>query len=87
MITNSDIEEYFTYHAPNKDQIERYAVLRDAAKEFAKVLVEQTPESADQTYAMRLLRQAVMTANQSIALADYEASKKRLRVHVGVGEF
>jgi hypothetical protein len=77
MITDADIEEYFTYHAPNASQVERYTTLRNAAKAFAKVLNSTTPVSADQTYAMRLLRQAVMTANQAIALEDYEANKKR----------
>lgn len=76
MISTEDINEYFTYHAPKGDQIERYQKIRDAAKQFATVLVENTPISADQTATIRLLRQVVMSANQSIALEDYEASKK-----------
>ena len=75
MFTSDDIEEFFTYHAPNPDQIKRYEELRTAAKVFAKTLVVTTPVSADQTYAMRLLRQTVMTANQAIALEAYEANK------------
>lgn len=77
MITDKDIEEYFTYHSPSGEQVERYAQLRNAAKSFAAALVELTPVSADQTYAVRLLRQCVMTANQAIALEDYEEAKKR----------
>lgn len=62
------IEDLFTYHAPKDDQPARYQAIRDAAKEFAKVLVENTKPSADQTTAIRHLRECVMTANASIAL-------------------
>lgn len=63
-----DINEIFTYHAPKDDQPDRYQKIRDAAKAFALCLVENTKPSADQTAAIRLLREAVMTANASIAL-------------------
>lgn len=62
------IDDIFTYHAPTTDQIPKYQAIRDAAKAFALVLIANTPASADQTAAVRLLRQAVTTANQAIAL-------------------
>lgn len=62
------LTDIFTYHAPTPEQLPKYEAIRSAAKEFAKVLVANTPQSADQTAAIRLLRQTVMTANQSIAL-------------------
>jgi hypothetical protein len=68
MFTDAQIEDLFTYHSPTALQIPRYEKLRAAAKEFAKVLIANTPSSPDQTAAMRLLRQAVHTANASIAL-------------------
>lgn len=58
----------FTYHAPNEKQQEQYREIRTAALQFASVLVENTPPSADQTAAIRLLRECVMTANAAIAL-------------------
>lgn len=76
MISQKDIEEYFTYHSPKGDQVERYQKIRDAAKVFAQTIVENTPVSADQTATIRLLRQVVMSANQAIALEDYEATKQ-----------
>jgi hypothetical protein len=63
-----DVEDLFSYHAPKDDQPQKYEAVRAAAKVFAKVLIANTPSSADQTAAVRLLRQAVMTANASIAL-------------------
>lgn len=63
-----DIDDIFSYHSPEPDQIPKYEVIRKAAKEFAHILIENTPECADQSAAIRLLREAVMTANASIAL-------------------
>lgn len=63
-----DLEHIFTHHPPSPTQFERYAVLRKAALEFAQVLVDNTIPGADQTAAIRKVREAVMTANASIAL-------------------
>lgn len=62
------IEELFTYHKPEGEQSAHYEAIRAKAKEFALVLVEHTPTCADQSAALRKLRECVMTANASIAL-------------------
>lgn len=62
------IEDIFTYHPPKGDQPEKYTKIREAAKAFARVLVENTPKCADQSAAIRHLREAVMTANAAVAL-------------------
>lgn len=66
-ITDNDIQNWFSYHSPKADQPSRYEAIRDSAKELATVIVTNTPPSADQTAAIRLLREAVMTANAAIA--------------------
>jgi hypothetical protein len=66
--TPEEIEDLFTYHAPKGDQPQRYDIIRNAAKIFARILIANTKPSADQTAAIRLLRESVMTANASIAL-------------------
>jgi hypothetical protein len=66
-IQQSDLENWFTYHSPTPEQQTHYVAIREAAKAFAAVLVEHSPPSADQTAAVRFIRQAVMTANQAIA--------------------
>ncbi len=63
-----DIENIFTYHSPTAEQLPKYEAIRAKAKELGHVIVANTPPSADQTAAIRLLREAVMTANASIAL-------------------
>lgn len=64
---NKTIENLFTYHAPDEDDIIHYNAIREKAKEMAYVLDEHCPPSADRTAAMRQLQDAVMTANRSIA--------------------
>jgi hypothetical protein len=66
--TKEVLEDIFTYHAPRPDQIPKYNNIREAAKNFANIIVENTPSSADQSAAIRMLRELVMTCNQSIAL-------------------
>jgi len=67
MITKANLENWFTYHSPTQDQLPKYQAIREAGKAFAEVVVANTPPSADQTAAVRKIREAVMTANQSIA--------------------
>lgn len=62
------IEDLFTYHAPEGNQPAQYVAIRAAAKALAHVIVDNTPPSADQTAAIRKLRECVMTANAAIAL-------------------
>ena len=67
-INRSDLEEIFTYHPPNPVQTEQYNRIRTAAKEFAEILLDNTPLCPDQTGAIRRLRECVMIANSAIAL-------------------
>jgi hypothetical protein len=69
-MNTSDIETWFTYHAPKGDQAQRYEAIRSAAKQFATVIYGSTPSGADQTAAMRKLRECVMTANAAIACGE-----------------
>lgn len=67
MASQADLDNWFTYHVPQPGQNERYVAIRAAAKAFAEVVNQNTKPSADQTAALRKIREAVMTANQSIA--------------------
>lgn len=61
------IDNWFTYHKPEPTDLVKYEALRAAAKVFAETIVSLTPPSADQTAAIRKVREAVMTANAAIA--------------------
>jgi hypothetical protein len=62
------LEDAFVHHPPTKDQIPRYEAIRNGAKDFAKILLDQCATSADRSHALRMVRTAVMFANASIAL-------------------
>lgn len=66
--TREEIDDIFTYHAPSDEQKARYEAIRKTARVLAYVLIDNTKPSADQSAAIRLLRECVMTANASIAL-------------------
>lgn len=67
-ITSIELEHWFSYHPPEPGQPEMYDELRKAAKALAYKVMLCTPEGADQTAAIRKIREAVMTANAAIAL-------------------
>lgn len=67
MITTVQIEHWFTYHSPTEDQLPRYVRVREAGQALALAILDCTPESADQSAAIRHVREAVMTANAGIA--------------------
>ena len=66
-ITSLDLDNWFNYHTPDCGQLDSYKELRDEARKFAYVILKLTPASADQTAAVRKLREAMMTANAAIA--------------------
>jgi hypothetical protein len=71
-ILRTNIENWFTYHAPRPDQTKSYELLRDGGKELALMIVALCPPGPDRTVAVRKVREAVMTANQAIACEHEE---------------
>lgn len=67
MTIDEKIDEWFRYHAPTETQVKQYHRIRETAKDLARVIIECSPASADQTAALRKLRECVMTANAAIA--------------------
>lgn len=67
MITDDELIRRFTYHPPKGDQVERYEVIRNAALEFARVIVANTPYSREQSLSLTHIEEASMMANAAIA--------------------
>ena len=64
-----DIDYVFDSHPPETEaQIEGYRAIRAAGKALAETILNHSPICADQTAAVRHVRDAVMTANAAIAL-------------------
>lgn len=62
------LDHLFRYHAPTEATLPKYAAINAAAQEFARVVLTECPDGADQSAALRLIREARMTANASVAL-------------------
>ena len=67
-LTWSEVDEQLTYHSMSTEQLTRSMLIREAAKDFAQTVLYNTPSSADQSAAIRHIREALMTANAAIAL-------------------
>ena len=65
-----DFDNLFVHHPPKGTQVERYQILRDAAREFAEHVDACCPDSADKTAAIRKIRESLMTANAAIAINE-----------------
>jgi hypothetical protein len=75
MATPEEIENWFTYHSPTPDQQARYVTLRKQFKILAYSILQLTPACADQTVALRMLRETSMAANQAIACNEMDETK------------
>jgi len=73
-ITDEQLDNWFSYHAPTAHTTidaetlqARYEALRAAGGRMARAIRDLTPPSADQTAAIRKVREAVFTANAALA--------------------
>jgi hypothetical protein len=71
-VTLNNLDDIFKYHAPNEEQVERYARINEATKAFARVILEECPDSRERSIAITDLQLVRMTANMSIALEHVE---------------
>lgn len=65
---NDRIDHWFTHHPPpDNETIDAYLAVREAGRDLARVIADLCPRGADKFAAIRKVREAVMTANASIA--------------------
>lgn len=67
-ITLDNLEEVFTYHGPDSEQVIRYNAINKAAKAFARAVLENCPDSRERSVALTEIQSSRMFANASIAL-------------------
>ncbi|MFA6093987.1 MAG: hypothetical protein WC986_13695 [Elusimicrobiota bacterium] len=63
----NELDKRFTYHAVVDGQQTKYVAIRNKAREFAELIVAETPESREQSLAITELESVVMWANAAIA--------------------
>lgn len=62
------LAELFSYHPPTVETLPKFSAINQAAKNFAEVILQNCPPSADRSAAIRQIREARMTANAAISL-------------------
>ena len=67
MISQKDMDNWFSYHSPSPAQLVAYNDIRQAAKIYAETVNKYVPDSADKTAAMRKIRESVMASNLAVA--------------------
>jgi len=65
--TFEQLSQRYTYHAPKGDQAKRYETIRAVILGAAKIGVDQTPCSPEQTRALNALDEAMFLFNAAIA--------------------
>lgn len=66
-VTDAELENRYTYHAPKGDQTARYASIRAKCLELAKHIRDNTPTSREQSLAFNALDQVMFLANAAVA--------------------
>lgn len=64
------LDEMFTHHPPQGNQVERYELLREHARRMAHLIGTSTPPGREQSAALRALQETVMWANAAIAINE-----------------
>lgn len=71
----AQVENSFTYHPPQPNQIPRYGALRAQGYQMALVLMELVPPSRERSLAITKLEECIMWANKGIACNESETKR------------
>lgn len=63
----AELDNLFSYHAPQGDQVDRYGVIRAQGRQLARVIMAYSRESEERNQALFAVRAAIMWANAGIA--------------------
>lgn len=66
-VTHDKLEHWFADHPKRDDEVPQYQAILQAGKHFAGVIIDNSPTSADQSHAIRHIRNAVHAASDAIA--------------------
>ena len=69
-MNQKELQNIFTYHAPDSGQIPRYQELRDKGHDLAALIHLLCPDSRERSLAITSIQQAIMWANAAIAINE-----------------
>lgn len=62
-----DIQNRFTYHAPNDDQVKLHEEIREMHRQLAHLIDQRVPDGRHKALALTALQESSMWANAAIA--------------------
>ena len=65
--THEKINHWTAYHKPDAKAVVQHENIKAAACVFMTAIADNTPPSADQSAALRIAREAMMTASAAVA--------------------
>jgi hypothetical protein len=65
--TFEQLQHRFSYHPPKDRQAERYTTIREICLSMALFIVDNTPESREQSLALTALDEVMLFSNAAIA--------------------
>lgn len=67
-VTLENLDNVIQYHAPTTADLQRLENIRLACRQFCRAILQNAPECADRSAALRHAREAMMSANASVVL-------------------
>lgn len=67
-VTLENLKDVVYWHRPNADAVSKFETIAKASEEFMKVILENVPDCADRSTALRSVREARMWSNAGISL-------------------
>jgi hypothetical protein len=67
-LADFDPDYVFSHHRATPEKLKQYETIHEAAKQFARVILENVPASSDRVAAIQLLRESSMLACAAISL-------------------
>lgn len=72
-VTIENLKEVVYWHKPNAESIKKFETIAKASEEYMKVILENAPDCADRSTALRSVREARMWANAAVSLDPVNA--------------
>lgn len=67
-ITLENLKEVVYWHPPTPEKAKRYEIIAMGCEAFMRIILENAPDCADRSTALRCVREARMWANASVAI-------------------
>jgi len=68
--TQREIDNRFTYHAPDDEKVVKHQAIRNGGKELAELIDALVPEGREKSLAVTKVEEAVMWANAGLARSE-----------------